>query len=73
MNFYLKGAPCLVKGLIICCYKLCVSTINCRELFFLEVNSPLPYLLQPSIWILAQNDSKRGPAHKKGQTHLMTL
>jgi len=21
MDFYLKGAPCLVKGLIICCYK----------------------------------------------------
>jgi len=44
MNSYLKGAPCLVKGLIIVLLNYCVSTIVSRELSFLEVNSPLPYL-----------------------------
>jgi len=44
MNFYLKGAPCLVKGLIICCYKTLCFNHHYRELSLLEVNSSLPYL-----------------------------
>ena len=44
MNSYLKGAPCLVKRVDHFVANIVFQPLLFRELSFLEVNSPLPYL-----------------------------